>query len=59
MRRLRFFVEVVRQGGFSQAAKIVFATQPTVSKAVKQLEHELGVVLLERLGHRSALTAAG
>src|SRR6267378_2435192 len=59
MRRLRFFVEVVRQGGFSQAAKIVFATQPTVSKAVKQLEDELGVVLLERLGHRSVLTAAG
>jgi DNA-binding transcriptional LysR family regulator len=59
MRRLRFFVEVVRQGGFSQAAKVVFATQPTVSKAVKQLEEELGVVLLERLGHRSALTAAG
>ena len=59
LRRLRLFVEVVRQGGFSRAAKVVFATQPTVSKAVKQLEHELGAVLLERLGHRSALTAAG
>jgi len=38
------FVEVVRQGGFSRAAKVVFATQPTVSKAVKQLEDELGVL---------------
>ena len=58
-RPLRAFVEVVRQGGFSQAAKTVFATQSTVSKAVKQLEEEVGVPLLDRIGHRSVLTAAG
>lgn len=58
-RPLRAFVEVVRQGGFSQAAKTVFATQSTVSKAVKQLEDELGLPLLDRIGHRSVLTAAG
>ncbi len=59
LRTLRAFVEVVRQGGFSQAAKVVFATQSTVSKAVKQLEEELGLPLLDRIGHHSALTAAG
>ena len=59
LRTLRAFVEVVRQGGFSQAAKAVFATQPTISKAVKQLEEELGVPLLDRIGHKSVLTAAG
>ncbi len=59
LRTLRAFVEVVRQGGFSQAAKTVFATQSTVSKAVKQLEDELGVPLLDRIGHRSTLTVAG
>jgi DNA-binding transcriptional LysR family regulator len=48
----------VRQGGFSQAAKVVFTTQSTVSKAVKQLEIELGVPLLDRKGHRSTLTPA-
>lgn len=58
-RPLRAFVEVVRQGGFSRAAKTVFATQSTVSKAVKQLEDELGLPLLDRIGHRSVLTAAG
>jgi DNA-binding transcriptional LysR family regulator len=58
-RTLRAFVEVVRQGGFSQAAKTVFATQSTVSKAVKQLEDELGVILLDRIGHKSLLTSAG
>lgn len=58
-RTLRAFAEVVRQGGFSQAAKVVFATQSTVSKAVKQLEDEIGAPLLNRIGHRSTLTAAG
>ncbi|MFT0891225.1 LysR family transcriptional regulator [Pseudochelatococcus sp. G4_1912] len=58
-RPLCAFVEVVRQGGFSQAAKTVFVTQSTVSKAVKQLEDEVGVPLLDRIGHRSVLTAAG
>ncbi|NPU13259.1 LysR family transcriptional regulator [Bradyrhizobium sp. 83002] len=59
LRTLKTFVEVVRQGGFSQAAKVVFATQSTVSKAVKQLEDELGLPLLDRLGHKSRMTAAG
>lgn len=58
-RPLRAFVEVVRQGGFSQAAKTVFATQSTVSKAVKQLEDEIGAPLLDRIGHGSVLTAEG
>lgn len=59
LRNLRVFVEVVRQGGFSHAAKAVFATQSTVSKAVKQLEEEIGAPLLERLGHRTRLTDLG
>jgi DNA-binding transcriptional LysR family regulator len=59
LRPLRAFVEVVRQGGFTQAAKKVFATQSTVSKAIKHLEDEIGAPLLDRIGHRSKLTAAG
>jgi len=58
-RPLRAFVEVVRQGGFSHAARTMFATQSTVSKAVKQLEEEIGTPLLERIGHRSVLTPVG
>lgn len=58
-RRLRMFVEVVRQRGFSRAAHALHATQPTVSKAVNLLEAELGVRLLNRAGRRIDLTAAG
>ncbi|MEZ0497328.1 LysR family transcriptional regulator [Sphingomonas sp. IW22] len=59
LRSLRAFVEVVRQGGFSQAARTVFTTQSAVSKAVRQLEAEIGMPVLDRVGHRSTLTAAG
>jgi DNA-binding transcriptional LysR family regulator len=56
---LRIFVEVVRQNGFSAAARIVFTTQSTVSKIIRQLEHEIGAPLLNRTGRRIALTSVG
>jgi DNA-binding transcriptional LysR family regulator len=56
---LNVFVEVVRQGGFSRAAKSVFLTQSAVSKIIKQLEDELGVVLVDRHSEHAAATAAG
>jgi DNA-binding transcriptional LysR family regulator len=59
LRRLRFFVQVVEQGGFSAAAKALSSTQSTVSKAIKQLEDELGVVLLQRSSLRIDLTDEG
>lgn len=59
LRNLHALVEVVRRGGFSAAAKVLFTTQPNVSKAVRQLEDELGVPLLDRIGHKTRLTDAG
>lgn len=59
LRNLRALVEVSRQGGFSKAAKVLGATQPTITKAVQQLEHDCGAQLLERLGHSVQLTSAG
>lgn len=59
LRSFQAFVEVVRQGGFSAAARTINATQSTVSKAVKQLEEELGLALLDRDATPPRLTAAG
>ncbi|WP_263140508.1 LysR family transcriptional regulator [Pseudomonas sp. RIT-PI-AD] len=58
-KHLRSFAEVVRQGGFTQAAKVLHASQSAISKQVAQLEHSLGVRLLERLGPQVRLTDAG
>ena len=59
LRALRYFIEVVRQNGFTRAAEALYVTQPTISKMVKQLEDELGGPLLLREGRRVQLTDAG
>ncbi|MDH0746190.1 LysR family transcriptional regulator [Pseudomonas sp. GD03842] len=58
-KQLRTFVEVVREGGFTQAAKTLYVSQSAVSKQVAQLEESLGVTLLDRHGSQVNLTAAG
>lgn len=58
-RTLRAFVEVIRQGSFSRAADTVFATQSTVSKAVRQLEEEIGEPLIDRSAPQLRLTDLG
>lgn len=45
---LKIFVEIVRSQGFSQAAERLFLTQPAVSKAIGQLESELGCELFKK-----------
>jgi DNA-binding transcriptional LysR family regulator len=59
LRSLRYLVEVVRHGGFARAADHAHASQPTLSKAIAQLEDELGSRLLERNRSGVRLTAAG
>jgi DNA-binding transcriptional LysR family regulator len=59
LKNLRAFVEVVRQNGFTAAGKTLNATQSTVSKAVRQIEDEIGAPLLDRLASKPRLTAVG
>jgi len=61
LRVLRYLSEIVDSGSYARAAERVHVSQPALSKAVRQLEEELDVVLLER-GRRGAglrLTSAG
>lgn len=58
-RHLRVFAEVVRHGGFTRAAEVIHATQSTVSKAISQLEHEVGKPLLRRHRRGIELTRVG
>ncbi len=48
MRDLHVFVTVVQRGSMAKAAQQLNVTQPAVSKAIGDLEHTLGVRLLDR-----------
>ena len=50
---------VARHGSFSRAARELRLTQPAVRMQVRQLEREVGVPLLERVGKRTYTTKAG
>jgi DNA-binding transcriptional LysR family regulator len=59
LHQLQCFDAVVREGSFQAAADTLRRAQPSVSLAVKNLEGQLGLSLLDRSGYRVSLTAAG
>jgi LysR family hca operon transcriptional activator len=59
LRHLRYFVAVAAHGSFNRAAKFLHLTQPALSRQVKNLEEELGVLLLVRGQNRVKLTESG
>lgn len=53
LQQLRYIVEIQRQGlNVSEAAEVLYTSQPGISKQVKMLEDELGVSIFERSGKR-------
>jgi DNA-binding transcriptional LysR family regulator len=59
LRKLRLFLAVVDEGGFTRAAEAELVSQPSVSQAVRELETELGTALFHRIGRGVVLTPAG
>ncbi|WP_053226071.1 LysR family transcriptional regulator [Solirubrobacter soli] len=59
IRQLRYFVAVARRGSVSQAALDLNLSQSALSEALRKLEVELGVELLERSSRGVVVTAAG
>jgi DNA-binding transcriptional LysR family regulator len=57
--RLRAFIYAAESLSFSEAARQLHLTQPTISHHIKALEKTLGVELFIRSGHTLKLTEAG
>ena len=59
IRQLQIFEAVAQYLSYTRAAEKLFLSQPAVSMQIKQLESEVGIPLLERLGRSLFLTEAG
>jgi DNA-binding transcriptional LysR family regulator len=59
LQQLQCFAAVVAEGSLQAAADRMGRSQPSVSTAVKNLESQLRLVLLDRSGYRVTLTEAG
>lgn len=59
LRQLKYFAKAAETLNFSEAAKMLFITQSTLSQQIRRLENELGTQLFERNSHEVTLTEMG
>ena len=59
MQQVRYFLGVARTLNFTRAAEECNVTQPALTRAIKQLEDELGGELIRREGRNTHLTDLG
>lgn len=59
LRQLRYVIEVVACGSINEAANRLYISQPSLSKAMKELESELGIEIFARSAKGISLTQDG
>ncbi len=59
LKHLNYYIEIVKHQSFTKASKELFVCQSALSKAVKSLENEFGVELIDRRSKEFRLTPEG
>lgn len=57
--QVRYFLAIVREGSFSRAAAACSVAQPSITRAIRRLEDEMGGLLFERRRTKVELTELG
>lgn len=57
--QIRYIVEIAKHNSISKAAAALFVTQPSISKAVRELEADLGITILDRTNKGVVFTKEG
>lgn len=57
--QLKYIVEVEKTGSISKAAQSLFVGQPNLSKSIKELENELGIIIFKRTPKGTQTTQKG
>ncbi len=59
IQQLIYAVEVAKHGSLNKTAKILYLSQPTLSKALMELEDEVGITIFQRSNKGMELTPEG
>lgn len=59
LNQFEFLIALEKYGSFSKAAQILFISQPSLSAAIKEMELELGFLILERSRRGVSFTEKG
>ncbi|MEW9674864.1 LysR family transcriptional regulator [Lentibacillus sp. L22] len=59
IRQLTYYITLVEEATYTRAADQLHISQPSLSAAIKKLEHELGLTLIDRGKHHFQVTKEG
>ena len=59
LKQLRAFCQTVQRGSLTEAADVLFLSQPSITLQVQALEREMGITVFERRGPKINLTPEG
>ena len=59
LQQLKYVVKVAEVGNITEASRRLFVSQPSITAAIRDLEHEMGVVIFERTNKGVVVTSEG
>lgn len=59
LQQCRYIVEISKHNSISKAASALYVTQPSISKAIRDLEDDLGITILDRTNKGVLFTKEG